>query len=281
MAYMGVGAQELLQTLEKEYPEAPQYAFATFKTTRIALGHSVETRKKGTMELSVFSRFWNLPERTQSFVADRMNARFGISYALTDRWSTGFGASNLDGIFDGYLKYRLVEQRTDGKGSPVGITLLQNSSYRSIPNRGINASDGFWDKLAFTSQLLIAKKFTPNFSMQLSPTFIHRNSSRAAEDPNNHFAVGFGARYKVGGHVSITSEYYYLANPVNSFETFDPFALGVNWELTDLLLQFYLCNVGNIAEDAFITQTRNNFNFRDGNLYFGFNATFVLHLTKR
>jgi len=51
--------------------------------------------------------------------------------------------------------------------------------------------------------------------------------------------------------------------------------------LTDLMLQFHLSNAPNISEDAFITQTRNNFNTRDGNLFFGFNATFILHLKKR
>ena len=46
-------------------------------------------------------------------------------------------------------------------------------------------------------------------------------------------------------------------------------------------LQFHLTNVRNFAEDAFITQTANNFNFKDPNLHFGFNATFVLHTKKK
>ena len=270
--------QDLLETLDAEFPDVPEFAIATFKTTRIGLGQSVETRKNGTLELSANTRFWNLPERTQSFFADRMNGRLGMAYSLHDRLTLGVGVSNLDGILDGYVKYKLVDQRTDGKGSPITLTLFQNTSLRSNPRRGLNASEDFLDKLAYTSQLLIARKFTRNFSLQLSPTYVHRGSNLFAGNPLNHFALGFGARYRVGGHVSITSEYYYLADPPNSFQHFDPFSLGVNWEMTDLLLQFYLCNAGNIAEDAFITQTRNNFNFRDGNLYFGFNATFVLHL---
>ena len=76
------------------------------------------------------------------------------------------------------------------------------------------------------------------------------------------------------------TEYYYQANPITSTSNFDAFAVGVNWELTDLMLQFILTNAHNMAEDAFITQTRNNFNTRDGNLFFGFNATLVLHFRK-
>ncbi len=274
-------AQDLLQSLDKEFPDSKQFTEATFKTTRIALGHSIETRKKGIMEISANSRFWNIPQRTQGFLADRISTRFGVSYAFSDRLTFGSGITTFDGIFDTYFKYKLVQQVSNGKGSPFTITLAQNASLRTNPNRSINASTGFSDKLAFTSQALIARKFTRNFSLQASPTFIYRNSSRNIEDPTNHFALGIGGRYKIGGHLSISTEYYYLANPIESINTFDPFAIGVNWELTDVMLQFHLSNAPNIAEDAFITQTRNNFNTRDGNLFFGFNAIFILHLKKK
>lgn len=273
-------SQSLLDEVEKEVEQEKSFAEATFKTTILALGQSVQTRSQGTMELSANSRFWNIPQRTQGFLADRMSTRFGISYALSNRLTTGLGITTFDGIFDGYAKYRIMKQVANGKGSPFTITLFQNMSIRTNPNRSINASDGFSDKLSFTTQALIARKFTRNLSLQLSPTFIHRNSTRNPSDDTDHFALGIGGRYRIGGHVSVSSEYYYLANPLNSITSFDAFAIGVNWELTDLMLQFHLTNAPNMAEDAFITQTRNNFNTRDGNLFFGFNATFILHFKK-
>lgn len=270
--------QDLLSTLEKEYPDSTYLVQATFKTTRIGLGHSIETRKTGSLELSANTRFWNIPQRTQAFLADRVSTRFGLSYAFSDRFTLGTGVTTFDGIFDTYAKYRILQQVSQGKGSPFGLTLLQNASVRTDPNRTINQSDSFSEKLSFTTQLLLARKFTRNLSLQISPTFVYRNSSLSEDDPTSHFAVGFGGRYRIGGHVSVTSEYFYLANPVESVETFDAFSIGVNWELTDLILQFNLSNSHNIAEDAFITQTRNNFNTRDGNLFFGFNVTYIFHL---
>ncbi len=282
---MSMNAQGLLDTLEKEYPDTPQYEFATFKASRLSIGHSVETRKKGILEIQAFNRFWNIPNyRGQSFVADKLNARLALEYGISDRLSFGAGAGTLDGIFDGFLKYKLVRQRSDGKGSPLSVTLFQNGSYRSKRNRpfpDVNRFDEFSDKLAFTSQLLIARKFTPQFSMQISPTYIHRSSSTFPEDPNNQFAIGVGGRYKLDGHVSIVSEYYYLINPLESINTYDAFSLGVNWELSDVMLQFQLTNTRAMVEDAFITQTPNNFNFKDGNFVFGFNAIFVLHLNQK
>ncbi|PRX57905.1 DUF5777 family beta-barrel protein [Flagellimonas meridianipacifica] len=270
-------SQSLLESLEKEQEETSYPIQATFKATRIGLGQSVETRKQGGLEISANTRFWNIPQETQAFVADRVTSRFGTSYAFTDRFTLGVGVTTFDGIFDAYGKYRLVYQKT-GKGSPISITLFQNASLKTNPGRSINQTGSFSEKLSFGTQLLLARKFTRNFSLQLSPTFIHRNSTIDPEDPTNHFALGFGGRYRIGGHVSVTSEYYYLANPIESSTTFDAFSLGVNWELTDLMLQFYMTNSHNIADDVFITQTRNNFNTRDGNFFFGFSATILLHL---
>nr|WP_299000362.1 DUF5777 family beta-barrel protein [uncultured Allomuricauda sp.] len=270
-------SQSLLESLEKEHEEASFPVQATFKATRIGLGQSVETRNQGGLEISANTRFWNIPEDTEAFVADRVTSRFGASYAFTDRFTLGAGVTTFDGIFDAFGKYRLIYQKT-GKGSPISITLFQNASLKTNPGRSINQTDSFSEKLSFGTQLLLARKFTRNFSLQLSPTFIHRNSALSPEDPTNHFALGFGGRYRIGGHVSVTSEYYYLANPIESSNTFDAFSLGVNWELTDLMLQFYMTNSHNIADDVFITQTSNNFNTRDGNFFFGFSATILLHL---
>ncbi|MCK8520180.1 DUF5777 family beta-barrel protein [Aquimarina sp. D1M17] len=283
--HISIQAQDLLDKLDQEYPDDPQYQLATFKASRISIGHSVETRKKGVLEFQGFTRYWNIPNsRGQSFVADRMGARIGLEYGISDRLTWGGGWSTLDGIFDSFFKYKLIRQRSDGKGAPVSLTLFQNIAYRSERNPplpDINRFDTFQDQLSFTTQLLLARKFTPQFSAQISPTYIHRSSSAFAEDPNNQFAIGIGGRYKVGGHVSIVSEYYYVINPLESFTTYDAFALGVNWELSDVMLQFKLTNTWFFSEEAFITQTPNNFNFNDGNLTFGFNAIFVLHTNQK
>ena len=236
LLFLGFGssvfAQDLLEVLKAEPIENPQYALATFKATRISIGHSVETRKKNTLEINLMTRYWNTPQETSnSFAADRMCARLGFDFGISDRLTFGAGTALPNGIFDSYFKYRLLQQGYKNEGSPLGITILQTGTYRSRELTNIELRDDFSDKLAFTTQFLIARKFTPNFSFQISPTFIHRNSSRFEVDDNNHFALGFGGRYKVGNHVSIVSEYYYVANQLKSMETFGAFVLGVNWEV--------------------------------------------------
>ncbi len=279
-----INAQDLLDKLDKEFPDKPVYEIATFKTTRIGLGHSIETRKKGALEISLYNRYWNIPNFDgQRFLADKISTRYGLDYSFSDNLTLGLGYTNYDKITDGFAKYKLLKQRQNSKKGLVSITLVQGFSHRSIKNTSSNiyTPTTSSDKFAFTSQVLVARKFNPNFSVQITPTFIHREASSLTDDPNNQFAVGFGGRHKIGGHASIVSEYFYVANPLKSIQTYNVFMVGVNWELSHLLLQFQVTNARNFAEDTFITQTRNNFNAEDGNFHFGFNATFVLHTKKK
>lgn len=283
LAINGLMAQKgLLDILDEEQQDSPQYTMATFKATRISYGHSVETRKMGILEVSVANRFWNTPSPySQSFGADKMNARIALEYGISDRLSTGFGGSTWDGLFDGYLKYRLIRQRSDKEGSQFSITLFQNASYNSEGITAPNTNDNFSSRFSFTSQALIAKKFTSDFSFQIAPTFVHKGLRFLDADPKNYFALGFGGRYKLGGHLSLVSEYYQVFNPKESYDTYGPFSIGANWELGDVMLQFMLTNASHIVEDAFITRTRYNFNFKNPNLNFGFTATYIIHFNRK
>lgn len=274
--------QDLLEKLEKEFPNKPQDVIGTFKTTRIGLGHSVETRRKGQLEISIFSRFWDVPNSTkESFLADKSTQRYALEYGLTDRLTFGAGYTDFDGIYDGFLKYKLIRQQTGKTGNPLSITLFQSYTYRSKQLGNVTPFVTGTDKSAYTTQVLVAKRFNPKFSAQITPTFVYRAESVLDTDPNAQFAIGFGARHKVTKHASIVSEYYYVTNPLQSVKTYDAFTVGVNWELSHLMLQFYATNARNFAEDTFIMQTKNNFNFHDPNFHFGFNATFVLHTKKK
>ena len=273
-----ISAQNLLDKLNNEHQDIDNYTMSTFKGTHISIGHSVETRKKNTLEISLMTRYWNVPNSDgRSFIADRMCSRIGLDYGISDRLTIGFGSGNPNGIIDTYLKYRLLRQ-TDDNRNLFSISLLQTATYRTRFLNNTESRGSFGDKLAFTSQVLIARKFSRDFSFQISPTFIHRTSSRSALDDHNHFAIGFGGRYKLTNHVSLASEYYYLANKLESRETFGAFSLGVNWEVSKLLLQFKMTNNPIFSEDTFITQTFKNFNFNDGNFFFGFHATYYIQL---
>lgn len=302
-------AQDLLDQLFFEEKKKTVLTESTFKTLRIGFSHSVETRKKGVLELSAYTRYWNIPEidgvatETNNFGSDRVSARFGADYALNNNLTLGAGWAN-NGVYDGYLKYRLVRQKTGAKNTPFSITLLGAVAHRSeelgnvslasspdptdiynpsIPKASTNIDGSFAEKTNLTAQILIASKLDRNFSVQISPTVINRGSNRFEDDPDLHLAIGFGGRYKLGKHVSIASEYFYVPKQyaLNSFETFGPFSLGVNWEVSKVQIQMFLTHTGDFTEDLYITETPVNFNTKDGNLFFGWNFSYVFHLNKK
>lgn len=273
-------AQDLLKKLDAELLDEKIEEIATFKTTRLGLGHSIETRKKGALQISLYNRYWDIPDfKGQRFLADVVSTRYGLEYAITDDFTFGAGYTNYDKISDGYVKYKLLKQQQNSKKGFISLTLLQTISHKKITSPTIyqpTTSDGY----AFVSQLLIARKINQNLSLQVSPTFLHSQSNRFLNESKNQFAIAFGGRHKINEHTAVVSEYFYVANPLKSIETYNAFMIGINWEVSDLMLQFHLTNARNFAEDTFITRTTNNFNFKDGNLHFGFNATFILHTRK-
>ena len=122
-AIYSVKAQDLLDILDKEQKDTLKYAEATFKFSRITFGQSVQTRKDGTLDAFITTRFWNTPaDRSQSFFVDRLSTRFALEYGLSNRLMLGIGGTTFDGRFDGFLKYKLITQRLDGTGSPVSIS---------------------------------------------------------------------------------------------------------------------------------------------------------------
>jgi len=275
-------AQDILDILEKESPKVKLFAQATFKANKVVLGQSVETRKKGTLEFTLGTRYWDVPnnDRSQSFGADRFSANFNLSYAFTDRLTIGSGITSFDGIFNAFAKYRLVQQQLGGE-SPLGITLVQSFSQFTRDIARFRLADNPSDRQAHSTQVIFARKFDKNLSLQLAPTYIYTQVELPVPGRNNLFLLGFAGRYKLGNHVSLAAEYDYVFGRDEGPEGFNVFSLGVNWEVSDLILQFSMTNARGFDDISGHLFTATNFNFRPGRLNIGVNATYVLHTKQR
>lgn len=279
---MSISAQDLLDILDKEVPKPTLYTQATFKTNRILLTQSVETRKKGVLEFILGTRYWNIPnnENNQSFGSDRFSGHLGAQYAFTDRFTLGAGVSSWDGIINSFGKYRLVRQNTDDS-TPLSITLVQAVSYFSRNFNIFSLPEDSSERFGFATQAIIARKFDRNLSLQVVPAYIRTNTDQPVNGKNDFLSLGFGARYKLSNHVSIASEYGLLFGREEGDEGFNLFSLGVNWEVSDLIMQFSMTNSKGFDDVGSVTVNPNNFNFRPGGLHIGVNAIYILHTKKR
>jgi hypothetical protein len=266
---------DLLAELEKDTKNTTEYTFATFKGTRLANGHSIETKNAGSLEFIFAHRFGAINGGSyEMFGLDEALVRLGLDYGITDRLSFSFGRNSFDKTMDSYLKFKLLRQSTGEKAFPFSATVLGGLAYKLTPREEFKLVDRF----SYTGQLLLARKFSPNFSFQLMPTFIHKNAVVQSEEENNQVALGVGGRIKLTKSVALTSEYYYNLSEKENSPYFNPLAFGIDIETGGHVFQLILTNAVGLTERAFITETRDD--FFDGDIHLGFNVTRTFQLKK-
>jgi hypothetical protein len=275
----GVRAQDdLMKELEQNQKSDTDYAFQTFKGTRLVNGHTIETKAKGTLEFIFAHRFGAINGGGyEMFGLDEAYVRLGLDYGITDNMSVSIGRNSFDKTVDGYLKYKLIRQSKGARTFPVSITALGGTAYKISPKKE-NTPDGFEniDRLAYVGQLLIARKFTPSLSLQIAPTIIHKNAVDKTEEDNDQFAIGVGGRIKLTKSVAFTTEYYYRANVLENNPYYNTFGCGIDIETGGHVFQIVLTNTRGLTERSFITETEGDFGA--GDIHLGFNVTRTFQL---
>ena len=273
VAYTITGfTQDLSSILDKETAKETTVVSATFKGTRLMNGHSVETRKKGVFEFLISHRFGRINSGTYDlFGLDQSNIRFGFEKALTDNFTIALGRNSFEKTYDGYLKYKLLQQKSGEKAFPFSVTLFESVTEKTLKDYAPENKPTFVNRLTYTSQVLIARKFNSNFSFQFTPTYIHFNTVKNNRDSNDLFALGFGSRMKISNRVSINGEYYHTLNPFESKSTQNSLALGIDLETGGHVFQLIFSNSRSMIEKGFIAETTGNF-FK-GDIHFGFNVS--------
>ena len=265
---------DLLDILDDETPEnkTENIVTATFKGTRILNGHSIENRKNEELEFIISHRFGaiNLGFK-ELFGLDQSNIRFALEYGLTDNLTLGLGRSSFEKTFDSFFKYSLVKQRKGQSAFPFAISIFGSIAAKTQDEEFPIVERTFSENLSYVGQVLLARKFSSSFSMQLTPTFIHRNTVRIAEDPQNIYALGFGSRIKLSKRVSFNSEYYWAFNKSTSVDARNSLAFGVDIETGGHVFQLILSNAITMIEKSFIAE--NTGDFFGGDIHFGFNIS--------
>jgi hypothetical protein len=271
---------DLLKELEKESDQkSSAYTSQTFKGTRLINGHSVETIGEGTLEFIFSHRFGRLNGGLyEMYGLDDAYVRLGLEYGVTDNFGIGIGRNSVDKTVDGYLKYKLLKQSRDG--APVTITAFGSTAYKTSP-RDSDVPAGFQrsDRLAYTAQLLFARKFTPALSLQFMPTIVHKNWVTVNEGDNNQVALGVGGRIKVTPSVSVNAEYYYRVNPSDANSYKDAIGIAIDIETGGHVFQIILTNTRGMIERTFVTETDGD--FFDGDIHLGFNVTRAFQLKSK
>ncbi len=268
-----VAQDELMDILNSTGSDSDnEYVTATFKSTRLLNGHSVETRTGHILEFVISHRFGRINSGVKNLYGlDQSFVRFALEYGITDQLNVGFGRSSFDKSLDGFIKYKILRQ---SKKSPATITAFTSMA---IDTREFTAEDPrseFKYRVDYTYQLMLARKFNSNLSIQLMPTMVHRNLAPGSED-NNVPLIGVGGRLKFTPRMGINLEYYHQLRdrPEGNYNS-----TSFSWEIETggHVFQLIFSNATQMIEKGFLTETEDD--FWNGDIHFGFNISRAFNL---
>jgi len=267
---------DLLNQLQEDQKPVP--VSATFKGARVINGQSIETRDGGVMEVVIQHRFGRVNSGVENFFGlDEAYIRLGFDFALTDHLTVGIGRSSHRKIYDTFAKYSFLEQKTNG-GSPVSATaFLSASTDTQDPPSGVELE--FRHTMSYVGEVLVARKFSPGFSAQLMPVWVHRNLVQTPQDVNDVFALGVAGRQKISRRSALTFEYYYQFNNTTESENYNSLSFGIDIETGGHVFQLHISNSRGMIEKEFIADTDGK--FLDGDIHIGFNIIRVFQLKKK
>ena len=264
------------------------YTWNTFNSTRIINSHSTEMLEKKSMDMKIGHRFGDIAGtnggvKTLFGIDNSSDIAVGLEAGITNNFNIGItrykGAGPYLQLYEGYAKYKLLAQSNKMPFTLVGLAKFNVTSMPSSSNSASPASfPDFVSRTSSSYQLLLAKKFSERFSLQVMPTYVHRNYV-GFYDQNGTFAVGAGARLQLTKLIGIIGEYHYVLfeNGVQeALKTFNPIALGFEFDTGGHIFQLNFSNSRGFGEVQYIPTTFSN--FTEGQIRFGFSISRVFKL---
>lgn len=274
---IALGQDDLMALADRASTTEALFVVQTFKGTRLINGHSVETRERGVLDVIISHRFGRLNSGGYHlFGLDESNVRLGMDYGITDGLNVGIGRNSFEKTFDGFLKYRIVRQPMEARGMPVSVAAFASTALKTLRTGEPGGEPPLSARLSYCYQLIVARKFSPALSLQVSPTIVHRNTVAGAEIQNSIVALGGGGRVKLSKRLSLNLEYFHQFNQNGDAATENSLAIGFDIETGGHVFQLHLTNARAMIEKGFITET--NGDFFDGDVHFGFNISRVFQL---
>jgi hypothetical protein len=270
---------DLLSLVEDKGKKKKEYITNAFKSTRVVNGHSMEFLGKGVLDVRILHRFGLLNSGVNNLYGlDQANMRFGFDYGVGKSFSIGVGRSNVNKETDGFIKIRPIWQAKGKGGWPFSVVMITGATLSTMPWADPKRKNFFTSRMAFYNELIIGKKFGQRFSMQIAPTFVHRNIVASAAEENDVYALGIGARMKLSRRTAFVVDYHYVAKGLDKKIYQDPLSIGFDVETGGHVFQLHFSNATGMNEKAFITNTTNKWG--KGEIRFGFNLSRVFTVAK-
>ncbi|MDP4270462.1 MAG: DUF5777 family beta-barrel protein [Bacteroidota bacterium] len=272
---MSQSPENLLNSLDSITPPETAYTYATFKSTRVINGHSIERMKEGQLDFRVSHRFGLINQGAyELFGLDQGTTCINLEYGIKDWVMVGISRASVEKTFSGLTKFSLLRQSSGVRNMPVSVSYLFETSVISVKWSNPDRNNLFSSRFSYLHQLLIARKWNERFSLQISPTLLHRNLVATEANHNDVWALGLAGRYKITRRTALNAEYYPRLNPESN--TTNCLSIGFDVETGGHVFQLLVSNSTGMIEKTFIGETTGKWS--KGDLHLGFNISRVFAL---
>lgn len=255
------------------------YATAGFKTTRVINAHSIENVGAGVMDVKISHRFGYLNTGGyELWGLDNATIRIGLDYGITKQLMVGIGRSSFEKTYDAFLKYKFLRQSSGAHNMPVAAAFVSTIALKTLKPADPERTNYFSSNLYYSHQLIVGRKFSESFTMQVMPTLVHRNLVATTEDNHDIFAIGVAARQKLTKRTSVNLEYFYQLNQTDP-TIHNSLSLGFDLETGGHVFQLHFTNSTSMIEKGFIAETSGD--WLNGDVHFGFNIARVFTIVHK
>lgn len=277
---------------------------ATFKSPQIINGQSNETVHQHDLLFVVAHRFGDVAGTNGGIknfygLDNSSDILIAFDYGISDKLSVGIGrakgapngtSTHQKQLFYLNMKYRLLQQ-TEDNYIPVSVTVFGNGAASGMKRLELATSDAdfqnFSDRLSYTAQLIVTRKFSNKLSLALLPTYVRRNYVPFM-DMNNMLALGIGGRMKISSRMAVIADYFLSFRSQNSkdyflqqkdFHFYNPLGLGLEIETGGHVFNVIFTNSTAILENQFIPSTSTT--WTKGEYRWGFSISRTFSLDKK
>lgn len=258
----------------------------TFKSTRVINTHSVETLQKNKLDIRIGHRFGDLAGNAGGWATfygleSAADVLIGLQYGILDRLTVGLTRTKSAGphtaIINGQIKYRLLWQ---DQSMPVSLTLLAGTGFSTMQSsssdRVLNHFEKYAHRFSYVYQAHIARKFGDRFSLQISPSYIHRNITDF-DVKNDIFSIGIATRVQLSKVYALLIDATYPFSTQHSDGDYTlPIGFGLEIDTGGHVFQINLTNARGMAETDYIPYTRSR--WEDGQFRLGFTISRLFNL---
>lgn len=278
----------LMNQLEtQELKKESRYAAATFKYAHVINGQSVKNLPARVLDVRILHRFGPLSSGIYNFFGldySPFNVKVGFDYGITDNFMVGVAHSGYNKTYDCFFKLRLLRQSTGAVKSPLTISFVPTLAISTVKPSQIDPSvkpDPTTDirRASYVLQLLVARRFSEGFSLQLMPTFVHTDNISFFHDKHDIFAIGIAGSQKLSKRINFNAEYYYQLPGMKAPGAHNVLSFGIGIGTGGHVFELMFSNSFGLTEKSFITETSGRWDNADA--LFGFNISRVFQLGKK